>query len=126
MPPGSRPGIRAYGDGTPVREALERLASKWTILVTHSLEAGPARFNDLKNRLGVSAQALSRVLHDLERDGLVRRQVHAGVPVRVEYSLTPLGGSIGPIFVTIRDWAEQTAPAISAARSAYDRRSQAS
>ncbi|WP_123962373.1 helix-turn-helix domain-containing protein [Streptomyces sp. TLI_185] len=50
---------------------------------SYTLEAGPARFNDLKKHLGVSGEMLSRVLRDLERDGLVERRVFAEVPVRV-------------------------------------------
>jgi DNA-binding HxlR family transcriptional regulator len=83
-----------YGKGTLTREALERLANRWTVLITQVLEHGPTRFNDLKSQLGVSAQVLTRTLRDLERDGLVSRQVYAEVPVRVEYALTPLGGTM--------------------------------
>jgi len=121
-----RPGAGLYGKGTPAREALERLANRWTVLVTYALEDGPTRFNDLKNQLGVSAQVLTRVLRDLERDGLIARQVYAEVPVRVEYSLTQLGGTMCSIVHDVRDWAEKTAPAIREARSAYDRRPRSS
>lgn len=65
---------------------------------------------------------LTRILRDLERDGLVSRQVYAEVPVRVEYALTPLGGTMCSIVHDVRDWAESTARAISEARMAYDRR----
>ncbi len=111
-----------YGKGTPTREALERLANRWTMLITCVLEGGPTRFNDLKSQLGVSAQVLTRILRQLERDGLVTRQVYAEVPVRVEYALTPLGGTMCSIVQAVGDWAERTAGAISEARSAYDRR----
>jgi DNA-binding HxlR family transcriptional regulator len=120
-----RVGVELYGKGTPTREALERLANRWTVLITYALEDGPTRFNDLKGRLGVSAQVLTRALRDLERDGLVERQVYPEVPVRVEYALTPLGGTMCSIVHDVRDWAEKTASKISQARSAYDTRSQA-
>jgi DNA-binding HxlR family transcriptional regulator len=83
---------------------------------------GPTRFNDLKSQLGVSAQVLTRTLRELERDGLVSRQVYAEVPVRVEYALTPLGGTMCSVVQAVGDWAEQTAGPISEARSAYDSR----
>jgi DNA-binding HxlR family transcriptional regulator len=110
-----------YGRGTLTREALERLANRWTMLITCVLEGGPTRFNDLKSQLGVSAQVLTRILRELERDGLVTRQVYAEVPVRVEYALTPLGGTMCSIVQAVGEWAEHTAGAISEARSAYDR-----
>ena len=101
---------------------MERLANRWTVLITSVLEERPTRFNDLKSQLGVSAQVLTRVLRDLERDGLVSRQVYAEVPVRVEYALTRLGGTMCSIVHDVRDWAESTAGAISEARMVYDRR----
>ena len=113
-------GPDVYGQGTPTREALERLANRWTVLITYTLEGGPTRFNELRKRVGVSAQVLSRVLRDLERDGLIARQVYAEVPVRVEYTLTELGGTMCAIVHDIRMWAEQTAPAITQARAVYD------
>ncbi|MGW7045764.1 winged helix-turn-helix transcriptional regulator [Streptomyces avermitilis] len=111
-----------YGTGTPTREAIERLASRWTVLITYALEDGPTRFNDLKNRLGVSGQVLTRSLRDLERDGLVARRIYPEVPVRVEYELTPLGGTMCPVVHEIRQWAERIGPAIGEARAAYDQR----
>jgi DNA-binding HxlR family transcriptional regulator len=114
-----RDGQRYYGKGTPTREALERLANRWTILITYALEAGPTRFNDLREQIGVSAQVLTRALRGLERDGLVERRIFAQVPVRVEYSLTALGGSMCEVVHDIRVWAEHNAAAIQQARAAY-------
>jgi DNA-binding HxlR family transcriptional regulator len=109
-----------YGLGTPTRDALERMANRWTVLVTHVLEDGPTRFNSLKGRLGVSSQVLTRVLRDLERDGLIRRTIYAEVPTRVEYSLTPLGGTMCSVVHEVRQWAEKTSPEIAMAREVFD------
>jgi DNA-binding HxlR family transcriptional regulator len=111
---------RRLEPGAPVRQALERLANRWTVLVVNALEDGPARFNQLRARLGVSAQVLSRVLRELERDGLVERTVYPEIPVRVEYTLSALGGSMCPVVQQLYAWAEHTAPAISAARRRFD------
>lgn len=105
---------------TAAREAIERLANRWTVHITHALEDGPTRFNDLKTRLGVTSQVLVRVLRDLERDGLIDRRVYAEVPARVEYSLTPLGGTMCVPVHAIRTWAESVATDIAAARAAFD------
>lgn len=109
-----------YGPGTPTRDALERIANRWTVLVTHVLEEGPTRFNTLKSRLGVSSQVLTRVLRDLERDGLILRMIYAEVPTRVEYSLTPLGSTMCAVVHEVRRWAEKTAPEIARARELFD------
>jgi DNA-binding HxlR family transcriptional regulator len=111
-----------YGKGTPTRSAIERIANRWTVLVTYTLEDGPIRFNELRNRVGVSAQVLARLLRELERDGLVRRNVYAETPVRIEYELTPLGGTMCTVVHAIRTWAETNAPAIEASRTAADQR----
>jgi DNA-binding HxlR family transcriptional regulator len=112
--------VAMYADGTVTREALDRMANRWTILITVVLEDGPARFNELKNRLGITSQVLTRVLRDLERDGLVKREVFMEVPARVEYSLTELGGTMCAPVLAVREWAEDKAVKINRAREAFD------
>jgi DNA-binding HxlR family transcriptional regulator len=89
--------------------------------VIKALERGPRRFVDLRAAVGASSQVLTRCLRELERDGLVARQVFAEVPVRVEYSLTELGQTICDPVHAIRDWAEKHAAELRAARQRYDR-----
>jgi DNA-binding HxlR family transcriptional regulator len=91
----------------------------------HVLEDGPTRFNGIKRRLDVSSQVLTRVLRDLERDGLIERAVHTEVPVRVEYSLTSLGGTMCTPVHSVREWAEKVSSDIVDARAAWDRAHQA-
>jgi DNA-binding HxlR family transcriptional regulator len=64
---------------------------------------------------------LTRLLRDLERDGLVRRMFYAEVPTRIEYSLTPLGGTMCSVVHAVRHWAEEVAPEIALAREALRR-----
>lgn len=49
---------------------------------------------------------LTNQLRELEEDGLVNRKVYAQVPPKVEYSLSPLGESMGPVLLALRDWGE--------------------
>ena len=120
MPEETPDRVAVYADGTATREALDRMANRWTILITVVLEDGPARFNELKNRLGITSQVLTRTLRDLERDGLVKREVFMEVPARVEYSLTELGGTMCAPVLAVREWAEEIATKINAAREAFD------
>ncbi len=80
-----------------LHEILGRIADKWTLLVIEALDGeGELRFSDLQKRVGgVSQKMLTKTLRQLERDGLVRRRVHAAVPPRVDYRLTRLGESLG-------------------------------
>jgi DNA-binding HxlR family transcriptional regulator len=65
---------------------------------------------------------LTQTLRQLERDGLVRREVFASVPPHVEYSLTPLGRSLSGRIDGIREWAYVNMPDIEAAHRDFDAR----
>jgi DNA-binding HxlR family transcriptional regulator len=98
------------------RAALELLAGKWTIEVLYLLAGGTRRYSEVYYEVGeISKKVLTRTLRTLERGGLVARTVHAEVPPRVEYSLTPLGWSLTGPLMTIYEWsAEHLSPAVEA------------
>lgn len=106
----------------PLREVLDRIGDKWSVLVVLCLSEGTHRFSALRRRIdGVSQRMLTETLRQLERDGIVRRTVYPEVPVRVEYALTELGQTlIGPL-AGLAGWAEEHRGAIVRARAAYDR-----
>ena len=104
-----------------MRQVLDRVGDKWTVLVIGLLEGGPVRFNRLKAALpGISQKVLTSSLRSLERDGLVIRDVQLAVPVRVEYSLTPLGRTLIEPLRGLRDWSQEHFGDIEAAREEYD------
>lgn len=104
-----------------IRDVVARFGDKWSIIVLLALSQGTERFNALKRRIaGVSQRMLTRTLRQLEREGYVRRVVCAEVPVRVEYSLTPLGqGLIKPLWALI-EWAREHHATIRDARRGFD------
>ena len=105
------------------RQALERLASKWRVLVVYALLAGAQRHAELRRRIpGISAKVLTETLRDLERDGLVERHVYAEVPPRVEYELTPLGRTLHAPLEALGRWAEEHIEEVLTARETYDTR----
>lgn len=82
-------------EGCPLREVLNRVGDKWSVLVVLCLREGAQRFSALRRRIaGISQRMLTETLRQLERDGLVQRAVFAQVPVRVEYALTELGQTL--------------------------------
>ncbi len=104
----------------PIRDVLDRLGDRWTVLVLKELEDGTLRFGEIRRRIeDISQRMLSQTLRRLEQDGLVARAVHPSIPPRVDYTLTPLGRSLlEPIHQMIR-WAVDNHPAIRTARAAY-------
>ncbi|GAB3469123.1 winged helix-turn-helix transcriptional regulator [Actinophytocola sediminis] len=89
-----------------VRQILDRIGDKWSMLVIAVLEAGPLRYTDLQREVpGISQRMLTLTVRQLQQDGLVTRTAHAEVPPRVEYALTPLGRSLHHIVTSLITWA---------------------
>ena len=109
-----------------VRQILDRIADKWSLLVIALLDDSTMRFSELQRQIdGVSQRMLTVTLRQLERDGLVTRTVHPVVPPKVEYALTPLGGSLHRTIQALVTWTEANHGENAAARGAYDARTAA-
>lgn len=114
---------RLAPDDCPVRDVLNRVGDKWSVLVLHLLSQRTKRFTELRNDIdGISQRMLTVTLRGLERDGLVSRTVYAVVPPRVDYALTDLGQSLSETINNLVDWAERNRPVIETARNVYDQR----
>jgi DNA-binding HxlR family transcriptional regulator len=106
-----------------VREVLNRVGDKWSVLLVGILGEGPKRFSDLRRTVeGISQRMLTLTLRGLERDGLVTRKVYATVPARVEYALTPLGETLLEPVQALASWAGQHRAEIQQARDRFDKR----
>lgn len=104
----------------PVRDVLDRIGDKWSVLVVGLLGDGPMRFMELKRSIGiVSQRMLTRTLRALERDGLISRTVHPVVPPRVDYELTDLGRGLQGVLTQLSAWAFTHSADVAAARAAY-------
>lgn len=105
-----------------VRDVLDRIGDKWTVLVISLLADGPRRFNELR-RLGhgITQRMLSVTLRAAQRDGLVTRTVTPTVPPRVDYALTDAGKSLAGVVTELLRWAEAHRQYIHDTRQAYDR-----
>ena len=110
--------------GCPLRDILDRVGDKWSVLVVLLLQDGRMRFSDLRRAIeGISQRMLTQTLRQLERDGLVSRTVYPSVPVRVEYALTALGETLTEPLSALAEWAQTNRDAILLNRAAYDSRS---
>jgi len=105
----------------PVRDVLDRIGDKWSLLVLLHLGTAEAlRFNELRKRAtGISQRMLTVTLRSLEADGLLTRHVYAEVPPRVEYRLTALGHGLRQAIGQLEQWARTNGPQIEQARAAY-------
>jgi DNA-binding HxlR family transcriptional regulator len=106
-------------------EVLGRVGDKWSLQVIFSLGNGARRFTDLKRGIaGISQRMLTVTLRGLERDGIVTRTIYPVIPPRVDYELTPMGGTLLDAAGTLVCWAHAHLDEIEAARAAYDAREQ--
>jgi DNA-binding HxlR family transcriptional regulator len=102
------------------RAARDLLSSKWKVDLLYLLARGVHRYSRLYDNLrGASKKMLTDSLRGLERDGFVDRTVYAEVPVRVEYSLTPLGWSATELLIALADWADEHLAEVEQARLRY-------
>ncbi len=92
--------------------AFDAVGGKWKAAILWELATPPLRFGELRRRLpGITEKMLAQQLRELERDGLVSREVFPEVPPRVEYALTQWGVSLNRALAPIADWGEAYARA---------------
>ncbi|MGP9838247.1 winged helix-turn-helix transcriptional regulator [Arthrobacter sp. 179] len=100
-----RDPVRTAMEICPVEVAIAVLGGTWKMTIVKHLLESTLRFGQLQRRLSpVSTRTLTRQLRDLEADGIIHREVFAEVPPRVEYSLTELGRTLGPIVTQLDQW----------------------
>lgn len=106
-----------------IRDVLDRVGDKWSVLVIVELASGPRRFRELQRAIdGISQRMLTVTLRRLERDGLVIRTVYQTVPAQVDYRLTGIGASLTHLVKALADWSLEHRAAIAQARVDYDGR----
>jgi DNA-binding HxlR family transcriptional regulator len=99
---------------------FEVLQGKWKVHLIVAMARGIRRPSRLHACLpGISKKVMTDCLRGLERDGLVTRKIYAQVPVRVDYSLTPLGWTITDAIVALSEWSRHHSGDVTRARSEY-------
>ncbi len=98
--------LDVFNPSCVARQAIDRVADRWTMLVLLALKAGTLRFSELKRALrDVSQKMLTQTLRNLEREGLITREVIPTVPTTVKYTLSPTGRSLLVIIEDLETWA---------------------
>ncbi len=88
--------------------AVELIGRRWSGAILNAMLPGPQCFNELLAVVpGLSDRLLTERLRELESEGLVRRSVIPGPPVRVSYEMTAAGKDLEPVIRALQHWAEQ-------------------
>ncbi|MEV0741820.1 helix-turn-helix domain-containing protein [Streptomyces sp. NPDC050549] len=106
----------------PIAPVVDIVFSRWTTPILWTLNAyGVQRFVQLHRNIGsITPKVLTQRLRQLERDGLVVRTYYPEVPPRVEYEISELGKSLGPLFASLAVWASEHLPVVEQARQDFD------
>jgi DNA-binding HxlR family transcriptional regulator len=105
-----------------IREILDLVGDKWSMLVIGVLATGEARYSDLDAAIpALSRRILTLTLKHLQRSGLVERTSHPEVPPRVVYSLTALGASLLSAIEPLAAWSAERRAEIRRHQGNYDR-----
>jgi DNA-binding HxlR family transcriptional regulator len=108
-------------DADFIREILDLVGDKWSMLVIGALAVRDARYSDLDTEIpAISRRMLTLTLKRLQRSGLVDRTAYAEVPPRVEYSLTGLGSSLLSAIEPLAAWSAEQRTEIRRHQVAYD------
>lgn len=82
----------------PLTNAMNVIGGKWKIVILGHLLKKEKRFGELNRAIqGVTQKMLTQQLRELEKDGIVHREIYKEIPPKVEYSLTDFGRSLEPI-----------------------------
>ncbi|MFL6212759.1 MAG: winged helix-turn-helix transcriptional regulator [Blastocatellia bacterium] len=88
--------------------AVELIGRRWSGAIIMAMMPGSQCFNEIMATVpGLSDRLLTERLRELESEGVVRRTVIAGPPVRVSYELTEAGRALEPVIETLGHWAER-------------------
>ena len=104
-----------------LRQTINLISDKWVVAVLYILSSGTKRYGEIQQEIGnISQRMLTRTLRDLERNGLIHRQVYPVIPSMVEYSLTSLGISLSEVTKNLCDWSRNNFARVEVARENFD------
>ncbi|MER9245620.1 helix-turn-helix domain-containing protein [Mesorhizobium sp. M0590] len=94
----------------PAERALKVISGRWKAVILYHLFDGPRRLSALQALMpDITQKVLIQQLREMEEHGLVRREIFAEIPSRVEYSATRLGLSLEPILLALCQWGQHHA-----------------
>jgi len=104
MPAEMRPSFLSF-DSCPVTATIGIIGGKWKVIILYLIAYGYNRFGEMHSMIeGISKKMLTDQLRELEKDGIIHREVYAQIPPKVEYSITDKGLTLRPIILAMSAW----------------------
>jgi DNA-binding HxlR family transcriptional regulator len=96
----------------PISNSMNLIGKKFAVLILRNMIVyKQTRFNQFIDTIdGVNPKTLTARLRELERSGLIRREVYPEVPPHVEYFLTEKGMALNPILEQLAAFSIQNYP----------------
>ncbi len=93
----------------PIEATMDIIGGKWKSLILYKLNGNTLRFSQILNQVKprITQRMLTKILREMEKDGLVIRKVYPEVPPRVEYSLTAKAESLIPVLDQLCEWGSE-------------------
>lgn len=92
----------------PVEATIRLIGGKYKAVILWHLMNSTLRYSELHRLMPKATdKMLAQQLRELEKDGLIHREVYPVVPPRTEYSLSDFGKSLAPILEEMCNWGEQ-------------------
>lgn len=111
---------KKHAEDCPIRNVLDRVGDKWSVLIFCVLAEEPKRFNEIKRLIGdITQRVLTSTLRKLEADGFVSREVFPTSPPKVVYTLTTQGQELLSLLGPLIQWAEANHSGIRNSRETF-------
>ncbi|MDN5287867.1 MAG: transcriptional regulator, HxlR family [Mucilaginibacter sp.] len=86
----------------------EVLNGKWKVSLVYAICEGIKRPSELQRALpDATKRVLNLQLKQLEEHGIIAKKIYHQLPLKVEYSLTPLGESLMLVIDAMNHWGDQ-------------------
>lgn len=96
------------GDWCPITETSKIIGRKWHPVIIDRLLDGPKRFGEVKQLIPeLSSKVLSDSLEDLEKEGIIKREVISSRPVLIRYLLTEKGKDLERLLQKMGEWGQK-------------------
>ena len=100
--------MKNYEEHQKMELVISIFEKKWSGMIIKVLLEEDKSFSMIsKEILNISDRVLSQRLFELEKDGILKRHVFTGIPVKVKYGLTKKGKALGSVMNEMLFWANE-------------------